>query len=282
VHALARHAIATSADRLVRHAPVARAGTDPEGVHQARVATRRLRSDLRTFRDALDGVDIDALRAELRWIGTALGRVRDADVLSAAVTRHAGALPAVDRPAIAGLLRLLARERSAAQASLRDALDSDRYAALVDRLTGTADTRPDVAGVPHAARHARDVARRPWRRLRHCVRALPATPSDEQLHEVRKRAKQARYALEAIEPVTGRRAARLAQRLARLQDLLGEQHDAIVASAWLRRTGLDATEPGVAFGAGMLAHAFLDDATAHRGAWRTAWHRVDHAARDVF
>jgi hypothetical protein len=45
---------------------------------------------------------------------------------------------------------------------------------------------------------------------------------------------------------------------------------------------LDAGEPGITLSAGMLAHAYLDDAAAHRDAWRTAWRRVRRAARDVF
>ena len=45
--AVVRYAIAASVARLLRHDPIVRVGGDPEGVHQARVATRRLRSDLR-------------------------------------------------------------------------------------------------------------------------------------------------------------------------------------------------------------------------------------------
>src|SRR5262249_37197124 len=45
-----RAAVAAGYIRLVEHDPVIRTESDPEAVHQARVATRRLRSDLRTFR----------------------------------------------------------------------------------------------------------------------------------------------------------------------------------------------------------------------------------------
>ena len=63
-----RRAIALSAIRLIRHDPVVRLDTDPEGVHQARVATRRLRSDLRTFRPLVDAAWSSALRDELGWL----------------------------------------------------------------------------------------------------------------------------------------------------------------------------------------------------------------------
>ena len=75
------HAIADGVVRLLRHDPTIRLEADPEGVHQARVATRRLRSDLRTFRAALDPEWVGALRTELGWLGGELGQARDADVL---------------------------------------------------------------------------------------------------------------------------------------------------------------------------------------------------------
>ena len=65
------HAVADGTIRLLRHDPVVRLGTDPEGVHQARVATRRLRSDLRTFRSALAADWAAGLREELGWLGRA-------------------------------------------------------------------------------------------------------------------------------------------------------------------------------------------------------------------
>ena len=76
-----RSAVARSTIRLVAHEPITRVGEDPEGVHQARVAVRRLRSDLRTFRPLLDRDWAEALRVELRWLGGLLAPVRDAEVL---------------------------------------------------------------------------------------------------------------------------------------------------------------------------------------------------------
>ncbi len=70
------HAIADGVTRLLRHDPVVRLDTDVEGVHQARVATRRLRSDLRTFRRLLDPEWVAALRAELGWLGGRFGVAR--------------------------------------------------------------------------------------------------------------------------------------------------------------------------------------------------------------
>src|SRR5436190_23325302 len=91
-----RAAMAAGVARLLRHDPGVRIGDDPEDVHQARVATRRLRSDLRTFSPLLDGEWLEALRDELRWLGAALGAVRDADVLADRLRRQAATLPEAD------------------------------------------------------------------------------------------------------------------------------------------------------------------------------------------
>ena len=85
-----QRAIAASVDRLIRHDPIVRLDADPEGVHQARVATRRLRSDLRTFGSLLDPEWVRALREELGWLAGNLGAVRDDDVLLARMRNACG------------------------------------------------------------------------------------------------------------------------------------------------------------------------------------------------
>ena len=64
-----RAAIASAVTRLLAHDVGARMGDHPEDVHQARVATRRLRSDLRTFRAYADAEWVSEIRDELRWLG---------------------------------------------------------------------------------------------------------------------------------------------------------------------------------------------------------------------
>src|SRR5205823_7719639 len=74
-------AVATSVAKLLRHDPGVRLGEDPEDLHQARVATRRLRSDLRTFRAVVDRTWGDGLRVQLKTVGDLYGAVRDTDVM---------------------------------------------------------------------------------------------------------------------------------------------------------------------------------------------------------
>ena len=78
-------------------------------------------------------------------------------------------------------------------------------------------------------------------------------PSDAALHEVRIRAKRCRYAAELVEP-GDRPAARATSRArcARVQDVLGEHQDAVVADAWLAKAAPECS-PAEAYALGMLA-----------------------------
>jgi CHAD domain-containing protein len=140
-------AIAASVERLIRRDIGVRQGDDPEDVHQARVATRRMRSDLRTFRPLLDETWTAGLREELGWIAGLLGGVRDADVLGERLRAGAARLAPVDAKAAQALVRRVEDHRELARAELLKALDSPRYARLLDALV-------DAAAAPVFARPA--------------------------------------------------------------------------------------------------------------------------------
>jgi len=265
-----RRAVAASVDRLVRHNPVVREGSDPEGVHQARVATRRLRSDLRTFSPMLEPRWSQGLRDELRDIAGLLGAVRDADVLLARLRTAAGALPDADQPAAHALLDDLAATRATDRGKLLAAMDARPYATLLDDLRRAAED-------PHTTMEAEQpahlvlppLAARPWRRLRRGVAGLGDDPPDAALHEVRILAKRARYAAEAVAPVAGPEAGAFARAVARLQEVLGDHHDAVVAADWLR--GAAERHPASAFVAGTLAGLERAEAERLRVRWPAAW-----------
>ena len=142
VAAVVGAAIAAGVTRMIRHDPGVRLGDDPEHVHQARVGTRRLRSDLRTFSRLLDPDWGRPIRDELGWLGAALGEVRDADVLTGRLRRQIRTLAGVDAKAAAALLRRLAIQRDEARVRLLQALDSDRYLLLLENLTQAAAHPP--------------------------------------------------------------------------------------------------------------------------------------------
>ena len=116
------HAIGHLLEVALWHAPAAIAGTAPEGVHQLRVALRRLRSALRLFRRAVDGPALRAFDAALREILAGLGPARDWDVwLGGLGAELAAAMPGEKR--VARLIALAEAERRRAYDSLRVVLD---------------------------------------------------------------------------------------------------------------------------------------------------------------
>jgi len=134
-----RRAIAASVVRLTQHDAMMLLDTSPKGVHQARVATRRLRSDLRTFRPLLDREWASSLRDELGWLARVLGVVRDGDVMLERIHRHAAQLPEVDARGTAAVVATLEAARGEDHARLLETLQGERYLALLDRLVVAAN-----------------------------------------------------------------------------------------------------------------------------------------------
>jgi CHAD domain-containing protein len=238
----------------------------PEALRKVRVALRRLRSDLQTFAPLLDREWADGLREQLGQLADRLGVVRDAEVLTARLAELIERLPDADQPAARSLPEAATAELAAARAALLEGLGGGEYTAMLSAAVA-AITLPRWAGDDEV--DVTRLARRPWRRLREYVAALDRTPADPQLHRVRILAKRARYAADACVPAVGDAAAQSASRLADLQTILGEHHDAVVARAWLRRQAMAASE--VSFVAGQLAALELARADVARKRWREAW-----------
>jgi CHAD domain-containing protein len=278
-----RDALDTSVQKLLVADPIARVGTDPEGVHQARVATRRLRSDLGTFAPLLDPVWVTALRSELRWLGGELGVAREAEVLLGHLRDRAGALPLEHERAVRTLLDSALGDREAAQARVLDVLRSSRYLDLVDRLVqGAIAPRMQPAAMSAKTEDLTRLARQPWKKLKRDHAALGSHPADVALHALRIRAKRARYAVEAVAGAVGGEAPRrFAAALTDLQDVLGDHQDAVVAQQWLRRhlaslpSGRAEVDLAPTYAAGMLAGMLHADARAATEALPAAWKRAN-------
>jgi CHAD domain-containing protein len=268
---LFRVAFAATAERLIRTDALLRRpdGDDPEPLHQARVAVRRLRSHLRAFEPILDRAWAGDLSERLRWWGDALGDARDADVLDVQLRARADALPAADRPQIDGVLARFRARRDEAYRTVANDLRDPRYIPLLDAVVEAAE-RPVFAG--RAFDPAYDVAPEllasSWRKLRKAVRRRSRPPQDPELHRIRIRAKRVRYVAEAVAPAFGARAERFARCVAALQTVLGEQHDAVVAYQQLREA---AGAGAAAFAAGELAALAVIAADEGRQGWRAPW-----------
>jgi CHAD domain-containing protein len=239
--------LAEQVAELHRRDSQVRRGRD-EGVHQARVACRRLRSALATFRPLVDRQVTDPVREEIKWLGLALGDARDTKVVR---DRLRGLLDAQPPENLAGPVRsrleaTYAERRTAAGSRIAEALSSERYFDLLDALDRLVDDPPwtDLAAAP-----ARDVlpalVRKDWRRLRRRMAGVAdAADRDHELHEVRKDAKRVRYAAEALAPVWGKDARRLAKAAKRLTSHLGERQDTVMSRPDLRGIAAAADEAG--------------------------------------
>lgn len=243
-------------------------------MHQARVACRRLRSILQTFTSLFDPGWATALRFDLAALAASLGRVRDVEVLLLRLETRA--LECDVAPELTDqLFESLHREHRNARRALLRRLGTPGSAEVLERLR-VAVTRvpvtPETAGEP-AATILLPYVETSWRKLRKRVGRLPRRPPDAELHRTRIVVKRCRTAVLAVVPLFGESASRGNSLLGELQDALGEQHDAVVAGAWL--------EP---FAAGELRAAARPILRAERRlaesgrtAWRRPWGAVDRA-----
>ncbi|GHB39943.1 CHAD domain-containing protein [Streptomyces cirratus] len=223
----------------------------PDAVHQMRVATRRMRSALATYRSVLDRTATDPLRAELRWLAAELGVDRDQEVLRERLLTRLGEL---DVTLLLGPVRARLRiwdtvRRTESRLRALSALDSERYLTLLDSLDALLADPPlrKAAGRPAAKVLAKAVRRDHDRLARRVERALARDAGhkrDLALHEARKAAKRARYAAEAAAPALGKRAERLAKATKKVQTLLGDHQDGVVARDALRGLAVQAAGAG--------------------------------------
>ena len=242
--------VAKHVTRLEQQDQLLRAG-DEEGVHQLRVAARRLRSALTTYAPVLEPGAVTDLVSELRWCGGVLSEARDAQVLRQRLTTLAEQQPAelVLGPVVDRVTHELQGAFRAGQAHADDALNGERYFRLLDRLEAFLEDPPFTAA---AAIDARDVvpelvqAELDRLRKRDRARRRATSPEDQDvaLHDIRKSAKRLRYAAETARPVFRKRATRLAARAEALQEVLGEHQDSVVSRTTLREIGVRAHEAG--------------------------------------
>jgi CHAD domain-containing protein len=268
-------------DRLKSLDPMVRLD-EPDSVHQMRVGTRRLRSTLRSFGKIIDSSGTERLGGELKWLGDVLGEARDAGVIAEHLVANLRRMPVeqVIGPVQARVRGHFAKPQATAREAVLAALGSQRYFSLLDELdrlladpplTERAAT-PAADALPVAVRRGyRQVARR----MRRARRAPGGEPRNVALHQARKAAKRARYAGEAVTPAIGMRAARFTGQMKKLQSVLGDHQDTVIARQSERELGVSAHMAGEnAFTYGLLFELDAGDAgrlqvQAHR-AWKRA------------
>jgi triphosphatase len=233
----------------------------PEGVHQLRVAARRLRAALKVFKDVVAGPEVDRLKGELKWIAREMDDARNIDVFIADVWRPA-ARDQHELPGMAEFGRALLTAQTVAYVRAGVAIEDRRFqAATLDLLAwimagdwlkteATAEARDE----PAAAFAARVLGRHRKKILKRGkdLAALDA----ETRHGLRIRAKVLRYASEDLGPLEGdhpRRAERFAEALKDMQDALGVLNDLAFSDDLAHRIAVEAGSADAAWAAGRLA-----------------------------
>ena len=209
---------------MSRHLSLLRAA-DEIDIHQFRVACRRLRALLRTFKPFLDEDAAVDYRRRLGRIAELGGEVRELDVIAV--------LPELQQEPF---VQALAHARHVAVLKLRRRLAGARVAGQMRavRVGRTTRSLGLVVGVPESA-VLRSV-RRTWRRADKLLAQRAREP--QALHALRIRLKNCRYTLELVADLSPRNALALRHRLREAQQLLGDQRDVAAAIQWLDRSDL--------------------------------------------
>jgi inorganic triphosphatase YgiF len=217
---------------LLRNESVALAG-EPEGIHQMRVAVRRLRSVLSTLKRMLPVEHRRRTAAELRWIAQALSPARNWDTLNVSLLPPVNdALP--EREVLEPLVDAVERCRREAFDDAKQAILSKRYTESILRLLRWFAARgwreqpisecaarllaPIVKISPNLIERCHRKARRRSKRFD------AQTPPER--HRLRIALKQLRYIIEFLESLFERRRLRtFVKTLKALQDDLGHTND---------------------------------------------------------
>lgn len=260
------------------------AGSDPEGVHQLRVAVRRARAALSVFKPAMNETARGLLAEELRWLQRELGPARDLDVFLAD-TVHPLLRRLPSEPSLPPLRKTVEAAQAAAYARAHAALEDPRYARLLLRLElflaeGTWK-RAGEGGAPGPAEAPiRELAATLLDKRQRQLRKTHKKARDQDeaaLHEVRIAAKKLRYAAEFFRDLYGRKAAKAyIAALTELQDTLGAVNDAVVGHRLLDelepKLAKAGEDPRLAVGIvmGWQAARIEDDLKRFATVWR-AW-----------
>lgn len=258
---------------------------DEEDLHQARVAIRRIRSYLRSFRSVVDPVWASAVRADLGWYGRLLGEARNLDVLEARISTRAKSSD--DFAGYKELVAVLDAERAVALGKVEDAHDTPRYQSVLGHLQALSNgkARFDASAYEDASTTSARILRRPMRNVRQAAKMWRGSQSEPNLHVLRIRAKELRYAAEMTRQLFGSPATRLASAAQGIQDRLGEHRDAIATAEFARRTATEHPSSGYAAGQivvveRLTAELGLDGLARDLKKLRRRWREFERAAPD--
>ncbi len=121
----------TRFDEMMSFRDAALAEEGSEGVHDMRVASRRLRASLEVFRDVFPGAEFRPFLATVKQIADDLGAVRDRDVMLIRLGADLAGRPPAQRIALRQLMGELIEQRASARKHLQktlSVLDREQFA----------------------------------------------------------------------------------------------------------------------------------------------------------
>ncbi len=263
---------------LLQSLPAAEDGRDPEGVHQLRVALRRLRAALDLMRSIGLSDRLEALRSEAKWLAKNLSDARDWDIF------QGGTLPTIAKacPQVAGFDTLgeaAETRRAAAYNKVRRVLAERRASSFMIVLGGWIEARgwrrdvaPDALGqlAEPAVNFARRMLSDQYAKVLKRGRRLKSLDAEER-HRLRLAVKKLRYVAEFLLPLYGQRKStrRFSRKLAALQEELGRYNDIAVTASLLAGLGAGSAHGGTAAAAiaGWQAHAIMGVEPRLRDTW---------------
>jgi CHAD domain-containing protein len=230
---------------LSRWLPAARTG-DVTGVHQARVATRRLREALPLISTGATGRKLERV---VRKLTQSLGPVRELDVALQMLDEFAGARD-VPRTGVACLQQVVREERRRLHADMVHALERCNVDKLNRKSVAAAQKRDARSTAPRLRDPERLAAvrlraARRAERLRAAIENAAGIYLPDRLHEVRIAVKKLRYSMEIAREMSGSRATARILTLKKAQDLLGRMHDLEVLIARTRAVQGSANAPSL-------------------------------------
>ena len=220
---------------LARSLPAARKG-EPSAIHQARVATRRLREAIPVVSASAEGRKLERV---VRRLTQSLGPVRELDVALLMLEEFSSA-PDVPRAGVSCLQQVVREERRRLHADMAKAVDRCNLPRLTRKAVAAAKKRDERAGPGARARDperlaaARARAARRAERLAATIENAAGIYLPDRLHDVRIAVKKFRYAMEIARELSGSRATARILTLKKAQDLLGRMHDLEVLIARIR------------------------------------------------
>jgi CHAD domain-containing protein/uncharacterized protein YjbK len=282
--AAAQKILAFQLSRLQENIPGVTADIDSEFVHQARVATRRMRSMIRLFKDAIPTGSAVYFAEELLWLASLFGAVRDIDVFILNLQKFLAEIEWAPQKVNGIILRQVQEERQLLLAELNTGLSSARWRILSLRLSNFANRKPALnPSAPLALRavdkiapllistHFEEVIKR--------GNTLLIKPKPKNYHKLRIESKKLRYVSEFFDSAFGDGLTPFIAEVIKIQDCLGELQDTVFTKRFieslLKKWKGSVLDPLLVFTLGEIYQLQQKISGARQAEFREIWKTFD-------